>query len=377
LRLLLLPADSPFPERVVNKRIVFNLLKYVLAFGLLGWVVWSNWEPPGGRGLSYVWQRHAVEGQPVAWGYLVAALVIYQAAVLLTLLRWFVLVRAQGLPFRLGDAIRLGLLGFFFSTFLPGSVGGDIVKAAALARVQSRRTVAVATVLMDRAIALWGLIWFVALLGCAFWLAGLLQGPAADRARWIVWAACLIVAVSTALWLLLGLLPQRRAERFAGRLTRLPKVGGSAAEFWRAVWLYRCRQGSVVLAMLLSCVGFVGFVLTFCCCAATLADGQALPSITEHFLLVPVGLVIMAVPLFPGGAGIGELGFGLLYGWFGYARAAGVLGSLVQRVLTWLLALLAYAVALGMRPAVARLAQAPFLAGATRLGVAPEPSAAS
>ena len=361
----------------MNKRIVFNLLKYLLAFGLLGWVVWSNWAPPGGRGLSYVWQRHALDGQPVAWGCLVAALVIYQAAVLLTLLRWYVLVRAQGLPFRLGDAIRLGLLGFFFSTFLPGSVGGDIVKAAALARVQSRRTVAVATVLMDRAIALWGLIWFVALLGAGFWLAGALEGPAAARAKWIVSAAGAIVAGTTAVWLLLGLLPEHRAERFAGRLTRLPKVGGSAAEFWRAVWLYRCRQGSVVLAMLLSCVGFVGFVLTFYCCAATLADGQPLPSVTQHFLLVPVGMVIMAVPLFPGGAGIGELGFGLLYGWFGYSRAAGILGSLVQRVLTWLLALLGYVIALCLRPVVAadRAARAPFLAGATRLGAAPEPSA--
>jgi uncharacterized protein (TIRG00374 family) len=368
---------NPRQERVVNKRIVFNLLKYLLAFGLLGWVVWSNWEPPGGRGLSYVWQRHAIDGQPVAWGYLVAALVIYQAAVLLTLLRWYVLVRAQGLPFRLGDAIRLGLLGFFFSTFLPGSVGGDIVKAAALARVQSRRTVAVATVLMDRAIALWGLIWFVALLGAGFWLSGALEGPAAARAKWIVSAAGVIVASTTAVWLLLGLLPERRAERFAGRLTRLPKVGGSAAEFWRAVWLYRCRQGSVVLAMLLSCVGFVGFVLTFYCCAATLADGQPLPSVTQHFLLVPVGMVIMAVPLFPGGAGIGELGFGLLYGWFGYSRAAGILGSLVQRVLTWLLALLGYLVALGMSPGAPQKAEPVLLEGPGLRRAQTETSAAS
>ena len=41
-----------------------------------------------------------------------------------------------------------------------------------VAREQSRRTVAVATVIMDRVIALWGLFWFVALLGGAFWLTG-------------------------------------------------------------------------------------------------------------------------------------------------------------------------------------------------------------
>jgi uncharacterized membrane protein YbhN (UPF0104 family) len=336
----------------VNKRTILNLLKYVLAFGLLSWVVWSNWAPESGRGLSYVWDRHIVQGQPIQSGYLAAALPLFAAALLLTLVRWYVLVRAQGLPFHIVDALRLGLLGFFFSTFLPGSVGGDIVKAAALARRQERRTVAVATVVMDRLIALWGLIWFVAILGAIFWLAGMLDGPAAARSKSIVTTAAAIVAVSVLVWLLLGLLPERRAERFAGRLTHLPKVGGSAAELWRAVWMYRCRQGSVAGALLIAWVGFVGFVGAFYCCSRALWDGDPanpVPSLTEHFLLVPIGLVIAAVPLFPGGAGIGELGFGGLYKLFGSATANGVLASLVQRVLTWLIALTGYIASFWLR----------------------------
>jgi uncharacterized protein (TIRG00374 family) len=347
----------PRQERVVTKRTAFNLFKYALAFGLLGWVVYDQ-----RHGLGDVWQRHAVEGQPVNGLFLLAGLLAYEAAVLLTIVRWYVLVRAQGLPFRLGEALRIGKIGFFFSTFLPGSVGGDIVKAAALARGQSRRTVAVATVLMDRVIGLWGLFWFVALLGGLFWATGALEGPAAAQAKAVVRAAAAVVAVSAAVWLLLGLLPQRRAERFAGRLTKLPRVGGSAAEFWRAVWMYRCRQASVGLALLMSWVGFAGFVLAFYCCARTLWDGDpanALPSLLQHFLLVPVGLVIMAMPLFPGGAGIGELGFGLLYGWFGFDKANGVLGSLVQRVLSWVIGLFSYAACLWRRPALPAEAEPP------------------
>ena len=82
------------------------------------------------------------------------------------------LVRAQDLPFTLPNAMRLGLVAFFFNAFLPGSIGGDIVKAAFLAKEQSRRTVAVATVIIDRAVGLWGLFWLVALLGSVFWVAG-------------------------------------------------------------------------------------------------------------------------------------------------------------------------------------------------------------
>jgi uncharacterized protein (TIRG00374 family) len=324
-------------ERVVSRRTLGNLLKYALALSLLVYVVWANWGTPGSNGLGDVWQRHVVEGVPVHGWYFLAAAVIFTAAALITMLRWYLLVRAQDLPFTLGrGALGLGLVGCFFNAFLPGSVGGDIYKAAALARHQSRRTVAVATVVMDRVIALWGLFWFVALLGSVFWLTGALDGPAGDRCKGIVAVAAAVVAVSVVVWLLLGLLPPRRAERFARRLEHIPRVGGSAAEFWRAVWMYRCRQGSVYLTLALSWVGHVGFVFTFYFCARTLWDGKtAIPSLTQHFLLVPIGLVVQAVVPFPGGMGIGELGFGALYSLLGGTRSAGVLGSLVQRVIAW------------------------------------------
>jgi uncharacterized protein (TIRG00374 family) len=341
----------------VKSRLFWNLFKYVLAFGLLAWVIHQNWDPPahGGEkpvGLKDVWEKHVVQGVPIHTGYFLLSVVIFTAAVLLTLVRWYILVRAQDLPFTLSGALRIGLVGFFFNSVLPGSVGGDIIKAAALAREQSRRTVAVATVLMDRGIALWGLIWFVALLGGAFWWLGLLDGPSIGPARNIILAAAAIVAFTCLVWIALGFLPQHRAERFAGRLSRLPKIGGSAAEFWRAVWMYRCRQWSVGLALVLSWVGHVGFVLAFYFGVRTLWDASPdnpIPTLAQHFVLVPIGMVIQAAPLFPGGAGISELGYGSLYTLFGSAAANGVLGSLVRLVITWGLGLIGYLVYLRMR----------------------------
>ncbi len=311
------------------------------------------WEHPG-RGLAHVWRRHVVERVPVHYAFLAGAFAAFTMSLLLTLFRWYVLVRAQDLPVRLADAYRLGLVGFFFNTFMPGSVGGDIIKAAFLAREQKdRRTVAVATVIMDRAIALWALVWFVAISGGIFWAGGLLQQGAEAKAQFVIRAAAAIVVVSFLGWVLMGFLPPHRAERFAGRLGRIPKIGHSASEFWRAVWMYRCRQTSVYAAMLVSWLGHVGFVLAFYCSARVLWDAgdaaQKIPTFWEHFLIVPIGLVINAMPLFPGGAGIGELGFGGLYRWFGASAACGVLGSLVQRVLIWVLGFGSYLVYLRMK----------------------------
>jgi hypothetical protein len=115
--------------------------------------------------------------------------------------------------------------------------------------------------------------------------------------------------------------------------------------------MYRCRPRSVLLVLVLSWIGHVGFVFFFYCSALVLRSSGSgeMPTLAQHFLIVPIGLVIQAMPFFPGGAGIGELGFGLLYEWLGCSEAAGVLGSLVQRVIMWALGLLGYLVYLRMR----------------------------
>jgi uncharacterized membrane protein YbhN (UPF0104 family) len=306
------------------------------------------------RGLAYVWQSHVQRGEPIHAGYLLIALVIAVCSTMLTFVRWYILVRAVELPFRFLDTFRLGFIGLFFNSFMPGSVGGDVIKAAALAREQNRRAVAVATVIMDRAIALWALIWFVALLGCGFWLSGVLVGQGAEQCRTIVVLAWIVVGSSMSVWMGLGLLPNWRAERFAGQLEGLPKVGAAVAELWRAVWMYRCRPRAVFGVLMLSWVGHVGFVFLFYCSVLTLwqpDSGQAIPTLAQHFLIVPIGLVIQAAPFFPGGAGIGELGFGLLYEWLGCSEASGVLGSLVQRIINWTLGLLGGLMYLQMRSA--------------------------
>jgi uncharacterized protein (TIRG00374 family) len=364
----------------VKKRTVGNLLKYLLAAGLLVLVVYQNWAPrnkkaeavfaasttgllatpsgagpletaaaavPGrteGKGLGYVWERHVVRGEPVNGRFFAIAFGIFSVALVLTLLRWYVLVRAQELPFRVRDALRLGLIGFFFNTFMPGSVGGDIIKAAALAGEQSRRMVAVATVIMDRVIALWALVWFVALSGGFFWATGMLKEfaePVRVVSGRIILASVAIAVTSAAAWFVIGFLPDKRADRFAGRLERVPKVGGSAAEFWRAVWMYRRRQKSVAAVFLMSWVSHLGFVVAFYCSASVLwsKDMGDIPTLPQHFLLVPIGLVMQALIPLPGGAGAGEWSFGALYILFGAAEANGVLGSLVQRVINWMLGL--------------------------------------
>ena len=84
-----------------NRKTLWNVFKYVLAISLLTYVVWQNWGSVENKeGLTYVWQQHFDEGKPIHYHFLVLAALINLVSVLLTFVRWYVLVRGQGLPFR-------------------------------------------------------------------------------------------------------------------------------------------------------------------------------------------------------------------------------------------------------------------------------------
>jgi len=336
---------------VTKRQLLFSLGKYGVGIALLAFVIWRNWSPSpnGSPGIADTITK------PLHLLPLLAAIVIFGAGLFITFYRWYLLVLAQKLSFTLANAFRLGLVGFFLSSFLPGSIGGDIAKAYSIAREQSRRTVAVATVLIDRVMGLLGLIWLVALLGVGFWVFGAEAVTQNKDLQLIVISSVAIVVASVIFWLLFGILPAWRADRFARRLERISKVGHPAAELWRAMWMYRLQGRTMFLALAMSVVGHVCFVMSFYFSAKVFGDADTaahLPSLTEHFLIIPVGLAIQAVPLAPGGVGLGEYSFGKLYALVGYSEANGVLASLAYRIIGWGVGLVGYGVYLRMRPAL-------------------------
>jgi glycosyltransferase 2 family protein len=320
------------------------LMKYGVALVLLAYVIVKNWD-----GLVHVVER-PINVQP-----LMLAVLIYIVGLLITFLRWHLLVRAVDLPFSRYDAVRLGLVGFYFNTFLPGSIGGDVVKAYNIARENSRRTLAVATVLIDRILGLWALIWFVALVGGLFWALGnpMMQNGTLEG---IVISTMVFVAVSTAIWASLGLLSDDQATRFAARVEGQSRWRHSLAELWRACWMYRQRSGAVLIAMLVTLVAHTGWVLVFHFAVMAFEPpnyATEAGTFAEHAVVVPVGMTVSAFIPLPGGIGVGEVAYGRLYKILGKPEVNGVVGCMSQRVITYTLGFIGYLIYLRMRKGVA------------------------
>ena len=75
---------------------------------------------------------------------------LFLIGLLLQFIRWFALVRAQNLPFSFANALRLGLIGFFFNSFLPTAVGGDGYRVLRTLPHESYRSRALSAVIVER-----------------------------------------------------------------------------------------------------------------------------------------------------------------------------------------------------------------------------------
>jgi len=92
--------------------------------------------------------------------------------VVLTALRWMLLLRGQDIHIPVFRAVSLTFQGCMFSLFMPGgAVGGDVLKAAFLTREtrDGRKIEGVTTIFLDRVIGMLGLFLLVLVTGlCCF-----------------------------------------------------------------------------------------------------------------------------------------------------------------------------------------------------------------
>jgi uncharacterized membrane protein YbhN (UPF0104 family) len=310
----------------------------------------AKWVAGGGLILGIVWlnRKELLDAlsQSFDWSLLGIAGLLWLAGVVLTFFRWFLLVRAQELPFRQVDAVRLGFVSYLFSIVLPGSIGGDLVKAGFLAREQRRRTIAIATIIIDRVIGLYGLILLATLVGLCFW-DSIWSIP---QLRWMlvfVWgvAGGVMLGVAFVPFLPLG------ADPIIHRLRRMSHGGMILGEFVRAAQMYRHKASVLAMATALAVIGHFGFVLSFYFCALAVPGNT--PSLEAHYLIIPIGMVVQSVPLTPGNIGVSEGVFNELYRLVDPSlEVKGMLVSLAQRLVTWCVAIIGFVFYLPLRRTV-------------------------
>ena len=344
------------------KKYLVWLLKMGLAVGIIAFLLWQagRQDPEQFRRL---WDRQK------DWSALTAGFGIAMFALCLTFVRWYVLVRALDIPFRLRDAFRLGFLGYLLNFVGAGAVGGDLFKAVFIAREQpQRRTEAVATVALDRICGLYFLLVVATL--------AILLGDMSHAGK-VVAGACQVTLLATAAGTvvvgLLLLLPLREGPLLQW-LRHLPKVGPVLGRLIEAFRIYRRKPGTLVLVAAMSLAVHMLIPLAVYLLARALVAHP--PTLAAHYVVVPFSCCAAALPT-PGGLGTFELAMDQLYKWVSNgACTEGLIVALAYRLITIVIACIGGVYYLACRRevkaimAAAQAEQAPSLAPGEPKGVA-------
>jgi uncharacterized membrane protein YbhN (UPF0104 family) len=334
-----------------TRKALLIVLKIVISVGLLVFVVARNREA----------FADTLEHKPSILG-LLAALALYLGGVALAFARWWVLVRALELPFRLREALRLGWIGLFFNMVIPGAIGGDFVKAAYIARAQHHKGRAVASVVIDRLVSLIGLFLLAAAGGLFAW------GRFDRRVRPMVVAAWIALAVTLALLALSFSIHPRGP--LARRLSRRARGERLIGELHATGVAYRRRLGWVGLATLMACATYLAHVAAFALVYRSVFPDDPGPGAPGYLSLVPLVLFSTAIPLPFAGLGAAENVSAVLFRTLGYG--GGAVAMIGFRLLQLVGAGLGIWVYLTHRAEVAPVApHAPHVEGPAREGAPP------
>lgn len=227
---------------------------------------------------------------------MVFALLLFAPVPLLQSLRLVWMLAIQEVRLSLWQAIKLSFAGNFFNFALPGTTGGDLIKAYYLTRFTHRKTEAVTTVFLDRVVGLLGLVLLAGLSMLSRW-----DSKAFGNVAGIMGLACGGLAVG-ALFIFSRRL--RHAIRLPELAAKLP-AGEHLLRVGRATVAMRKHKALVAASLGLTAVlQFLVMVSAFAMARALNMRGD----FTLYLVYVPVVFLIAAVPIAPP-QGVGILEF--------------------------------------------------------------------
>jgi uncharacterized protein (TIRG00374 family) len=272
-------------------------LKLALATGIIGLFVFG-----GQLDLGSI--KRVLTTQP---GWLAAGGLALGGPILLSAWRWQILLAAQEVKIGYFLALRLTFVGMFFSTFIPGSTGGDLVKAYYVWRGGRKRTASVTTVFLDRVLGLYCMVGFGAAMVLVQWRAVW----AHPQTRPLLFAVPAIFLAATVFFIVLFLPPVRRLAEAAESSSVIP-FGKVVNQVYQALDMYRERKTALMYAVLLSVGLNVFLALGFVAYGKALGDSTM--TLALYFLAAPLAMVVNGIPVLPMGIGQGEAAFHFLFG---------------------------------------------------------------
>ncbi|MGH9307160.1 MAG: lysylphosphatidylglycerol synthase transmembrane domain-containing protein [Acidimicrobiales bacterium] len=255
------------------------------------------------------------------------ALVVTLGGMVLSAIRWQLVLRAMELPTKIRTAIRLYLAGLFVGNFLPSTVGGDLLRISRLPTATGERSGPFASVVLERLTG-W-LVLPVITLATLMINPGLLHLGRASRVAVFLSGGTLVA--------LMGILTVAGHPRLGGRLTE--RQGWArflgAIHMGLACFRHRPRAAFGVLAVSLA------YQLVIAIGVYVAAGALELHvSFTAVMAFMPAVAIVSVIPVTIGGLGVREGAFVLFLHPLGVSTSQAIALGLVVYAMNLLISLL-------------------------------------
>jgi glycosyltransferase 2 family protein len=233
-------------------------------------------------------------------------------------LRWSVLFRACGTapPAPWLELFRLYWVCVFYNTFVPGNVGGDVVRGLATRNIDGSAPRALGIVLLERMLGFGAMLFLV---GTCCLIAPVRGMPG------LAWWSALGVCIATA-----SVLALLTASRFAHLLPhKLARVAASLPRI-ESLALFGVALGLSLV------IQFSGVIVGHTFVASL--DPHA--AFRDSLVLVPLINAMQYFPLTVGGAGVREAGYVVLYRGVGVSEANALAASIAMGMAHYLVSAL-------------------------------------
>jgi uncharacterized protein (TIRG00374 family) len=276
-----------------------TLLKFGFAFAIIYWLITS-----GKLDLSLV--QKSITGGPQ---WIIAFLILAFQSVLGAYRYKTLLETKSQKPLSFLSVLRLSYIGLFFSTVLPGAVTGDLIKLVYVKKLDTNftKTFLVTVTLLDRIIGLAGLLCLSGFFSLIYFSELTSLTPKMTQIIFLN----LFLFLGSLLFLGLLISPYKYQKLIIDLFNRIPFIGKKIANLIAQFFALRENKKDLAKCFALSIFAQFLTILSFWIISSPFYSGH-LP-FQYAFTLFPTGLIATAIPISPGGLGVGHVLFANLF----------------------------------------------------------------
>jgi uncharacterized membrane protein YbhN (UPF0104 family) len=289
------------------KTILINLLKLSMVALLIGWLLNS--------GKLDFKLLASLKQHP---GAVILAIVLCILNFWLISFRWKTILKARSTTdIPLLGMLKITWIGQFFSSVLPGSVSGDLVKILYVQKYEGSfsKKFLFASIFIDRLMGLAGLILLVGLSSLGFSSHIIANAPAMEPLLKFNYLLAFAVISSISIFIywhnsIRLLLTKFQSRFFSALFTQLINL-------WDDLVMIKSKiLGAVALSVL---VQFIGVVIFWSLISPFVSDKM---DFIQALAFLPLGLMTLALPVAPSGLGVGHAIFQKLFEFSGIENGA-------------------------------------------------------